>query len=216
MILLAVRNPDVFHLSSMLEKPSPLGQFGIEPVNGATFIRPDLFEIAYRHGFGRRRAGLIAKAPDGIDIVVLSERLQKLRRISGHNIERTAGQIAGVKKLVKISRDQRIGLRWNRNHRVSHRQSRHHQRKKTEQRSLSWTDEAYRPDRLIHREGDIPKWRIVHRAIKLIGPRRIRENALDAEINFRVSLLCANHSGQTMRNFVAPLRKIFRAVVKNL
>ena len=54
------------------------------------------------------------------------------------------------------------------------------------------------------------------RAIEFVGPRRVRENAFDAEINFRCSLPLADNSGEAANDFVAALREIFRAVIKNL
>src|ERR1700730_5529582 len=130
--LLAIGNPDVLHLGSVLKKPAALSQLGVEPVDSSSFVRPNLLQIANRHGLGRGGAGFIAKAPDGIDIVVFGERLQKLRRVPGHNIQRATGKIAGVEKLVEIARDKRIGFRRNGDHRVSNREGRHYDRKKTE------------------------------------------------------------------------------------
>src|SRR5260221_4190572 len=214
--LLAIRNPDVLHLGGVLKKPASLSELGVEPVDSATFVCPDLLQIAHRHRLGRSGAGFIAKAPDGIDIFVLTERLQKLRRVPGHNIQRTTRQITGVEKLVEIARDKRIGFRTNGDYRVSHRKSGHYNGKKTEQRRLPWTDDANRTNGFVHRDCDISKRGIVHFAIKLIGPSRVREKALDTEIHFRSGLLFADHSCQAMRDFIAPLGKILRAVVKNL
>ncbi len=120
------------------------------------------------------------------------------------------------KKLVKIAGDERIHLRGNGDNRVAHGERGHHNRNKTEQRRFARTDDAHGPNRLVHRDGDIAKRRIVHRAVKLIGPRRIRENALDAEIDFRGRLLFADHGSEAVRNFIAALGKILRAVVENL
>jgi hypothetical protein len=39
---LAVGNPDVFHLNGMLEEPAAFALFGIEPVDGAAFVRERL------------------------------------------------------------------------------------------------------------------------------------------------------------------------------
>src|ERR1700721_135631 len=38
-----VRNPDILDLSGVLEKPTAFGEFRIEPVDCATFVRPNLF-----------------------------------------------------------------------------------------------------------------------------------------------------------------------------
>ena len=74
MILLAVRNPNIFYRGGVLKKPAPLGQFRVEPVDGAAFVRPNLFQIAHRHRLGRRRIRFVTKAPDRIDVVMFSER----------------------------------------------------------------------------------------------------------------------------------------------
>jgi len=68
--LLAVGNPDVFYLGGMLQEPASLGQFRIEPIDGAAFVCPNLLQIAYGHRLGGRGAGFISKTPDGINIVV--------------------------------------------------------------------------------------------------------------------------------------------------
>src|SRR2546423_5868012 len=46
--LLAVGDPDILHLSGVLEKPSALCLLHIEPVNGAAFIGKDLLQISGR------------------------------------------------------------------------------------------------------------------------------------------------------------------------
>src|SRR5579863_433246 len=76
--LFAVRNPDVLNLRSMLEKPASLSQIGVEPVDLAAVVGPDLFQISRGHGFGSDRAGFISEAPDGVHIVVLGENFQQL------------------------------------------------------------------------------------------------------------------------------------------
>jgi hypothetical protein len=40
--LLAVRNPNVFHLHSVIEKPAAFALLHVEPVNGAAFVGEDL------------------------------------------------------------------------------------------------------------------------------------------------------------------------------
>ena len=45
--LLAVGNPDVLYLNGMLEDPAAFALFGIEPVDGAAFIRKRLLQISH-------------------------------------------------------------------------------------------------------------------------------------------------------------------------
>ena len=78
------------------------------------------------------------------------------------------------------------------------------------------TDDADGSDGLVHGDRDIAERRIVHGAVELVGPRRVGKNALEAEIEFGGGLLVADDRGQTADDFVAPLGKILRAVVKNL
>src|ERR1700677_250414 len=214
--LLAIRNPDILNLRGMLEKPATLSQLGIEPVDHAPFVRPHLLQIAHRHRLRSRSAGLIAEAPDGIDIIMLGKRLQKLRSISSDNIYCAARQIAGVEKLVKIARNQRVCLRRNGHRRVPNCKSRHHHRNKSKQRRFSRADDADRPNRLVHGDRNIAERRIMYRAVKLIGPSRVRENALDAELPLRRSLLFTDRVAKPMGNLLTTLRKIFRAIIKNL
>jgi hypothetical protein len=44
--LLAVGNPDILYLRGVFKKPATLGQFGVEPVDSAAFVRPNLLQIA--------------------------------------------------------------------------------------------------------------------------------------------------------------------------
>src|SRR5229473_6445683 len=108
--LFAVRDPDILHLAGMLQEPASFGQFRIEPVDGPAFVGPDLFQSADRHGFRGSGAGFVSKGPDGIDIVVLSESFQELRRVAGHDVYCASGQIAGVKELIKIGGDERVSF----------------------------------------------------------------------------------------------------------
>ena len=130
--------------------------------------------------------------------------------------ERATGQIAGVENLVEIAGDKRVGFGRNGDHRVSNRERGITSERKPSRGASAGTEDANRSNGLIYGDCDIPERRIVHRAIKLVGPRRVRENALDAKSDFCGSLLFANHCGETLRNFIAPLGKILRAVVKNL
>src|SRR5208283_5058080 len=97
--LFAVRNPDVLDLCSMLEEPSSLALLRVEPVDDPPLVAPNLLQISNRHSLRRCDHGHISTAPDGVNIIVLRERLQKLRSVAGHDVDRAAGQIAGIEKL---------------------------------------------------------------------------------------------------------------------
>ena len=77
-ILFPVGNPDILNLRGVLQKPPALGNLRIKPVDSAAFVGKDLFEISHRHRLCRRRIRLISKAPDGVDVIMLGERFQKL------------------------------------------------------------------------------------------------------------------------------------------
>src|SRR5258708_32393897 len=53
-------------------------------------------------------------------------------------------------------------------------------------------------------------------AIKLVGPRCVRKDALDPEIQLRCRLLRTDRGGESPDNFVTSLREILGAIVKNL
>src|SRR5580698_7099649 len=48
---LAVGHPNIFHLRGVLQIPSSFALRRIEPVDGAAFVGPHLFEISNRHRF---------------------------------------------------------------------------------------------------------------------------------------------------------------------
>src|SRR5258708_20290006 len=63
--LLAVRNPDVFHLDSVVEEPAAFGLSSVEPVDGAAFVGEYLFQIPDRQSFYCVAAGFLREKPDG-------------------------------------------------------------------------------------------------------------------------------------------------------
>ena len=84
--LFSVGNPYILHLRGVLKEPASLGEFRIEPVDGAALVGPNLFQIADGHGFRGNGVGFIAKGPDGIDIIVFRQHFQQLRRVAGNNV----------------------------------------------------------------------------------------------------------------------------------
>src|SRR5579862_338233 len=108
--LLAVRDPDIFHLSCVFEEPAAFRNFRIEPVDDTAFVGPDLFQISDRHGFGCGNGGFVSVAPNGVNVVVLGERLEKLRSVARHNVHRAGGHIAGVEELIEITGNQRVSF----------------------------------------------------------------------------------------------------------
>src|SRR5579859_5533897 len=103
--LFPVGNPDIFHLSRVLEEPAPLGDAAVEPVDDAAFVGPDLLQVSGGHGFGGGNGGFIAVAPDGVNVIVLGKSLEQLRNVAGDDIHGSAGKVARIEKLVKIARD---------------------------------------------------------------------------------------------------------------
>src|ERR1700730_5069402 len=211
-----VRYPDILHLHRVLQEPAAFALFHIEPVDGAAFVGDHLLEIAHRESLGRRRAGFVREAPDRSHVIVFGERFEKLRSVAGHNVDRAAGQIAGVEKLIKIARNQGISLRGNRDRRVAHRDHRHDQRQEPQQRRLIGTNDSNRANRFVHGDRDVAERGVVHRAVKLVCPGRIREDALNAAIHLGRSLSFADDGGQMASDFLAALRQIFRHVVEHL
>src|SRR5437868_2330326 len=99
-MLLAVRDPDIFHLRSVLQEPAAFALRRLEPVYGAAFIGEDLLQVSGREGFCRCRTGLVAKTPDGVHVLMFGKRLKELRDVSGDNVDGASGQIAGVEELI--------------------------------------------------------------------------------------------------------------------
>ena len=56
----------------------------------------------------------------------------------------------------------------------------------------------------------------MHRSIELVGPRRIRKNSLDAQLDFGHRLFVAHRRTEALCNLLPPQRKIFGAVIKHL
>src|ERR1700756_2331599 len=77
--LFSVGNPDIFHLSRVLEEPATLGDVPVEPVDDSSLVGPDLLQVPDGHGLGGGDGGFISIAPDGVDVVVLGKSFQQLR-----------------------------------------------------------------------------------------------------------------------------------------
>src|SRR6266481_5334526 len=214
--LLAVGNPDVFHLNGMLEEPAAFALFGIEPVDLAAFVRKRLLQISHGQGLHRCGAGFIGKAPDGIHVIVLGKRFHQFRHAAGDDVHHASRQIARLEHLIKVSRDKRIFLRGNGNDGVAHGDGGHDQGEESEQWRIHWANDTHRADGFFHRQRNIPEWRIVDRAIELVGPRGVRKNALDAEADFQFRLFLSDDIGQAAGNFFAALRQVFRNIKEHL
>src|SRR5438132_4546368 len=213
---LPIRHPNIFYLDGMLKEPAAFALLYVKPVNGAALVSEDLLEISNRERLRCCGAGFIRKAPDGIHVVVFGERLQKLRLVSGDDVHGSARQIAGIKKLVEIAGNQRISLGRNHDRGISHREHRHDERQKPEQRRTIRTNNRDSANRLVHSNRDIAEWRIVHCTIKLVRPSGVREDALNSEIHFGGSLSLSNRRRESARDLITPLRKVLRHVIKNL
>src|SRR5260370_22605818 len=108
--LLAVRDPDVLHLRSMVQEPAAFALFDAEPVDGPAFIAEDLLQIPHRQRLRNSTAGLACKRPDGVYIVMLRQDFQQLGAAPGNQVDHTAGQVAGFKNLVQVANDERVSL----------------------------------------------------------------------------------------------------------
>ena len=68
----------------------------------------------------------------------------------------------------------------------------------------------------MHRQRNVTERRVVHRALILVGPGRVRKNALDALADFGGCLLLPYDYGQSPGDLFTALGQIFRDVVKYL
>src|SRR2546430_17567015 len=85
--LFSVRNPDVLHLNGVLEEEMAFALFGGEPIESTAFVGPNLFQVADGQRFRLRAGGFITEAPDGVNVIVFSQRLEQIGRSAGNNIE---------------------------------------------------------------------------------------------------------------------------------
>src|SRR5215472_4874741 len=78
--LLAVRYPNVLYLCRVVEEPAPFALIDAKPVNSPPFVGEDLLQVANGERFHHCAAGLVPKAPDGVNVVVFHEHLHQLGR----------------------------------------------------------------------------------------------------------------------------------------
>src|SRR3984885_15187501 len=122
--LLTVRNPNVLDLSGMFEEPSALALLPVKPVDDAAFVGEYLFQISYGKRLCCRCTGFVRKTPDGVDVVVLGQRLEQLRGVTGDDIDGAIRQITCVEDLVEISNDERVRFRRNHDRSIARGQNR--------------------------------------------------------------------------------------------
>ena len=199
---------------SRYQRPSLCG--GLQQIDLPAFVGPDLLEVADGESLGGGAHFRVAVAPDGVEIVVLRKHFQQFRGASRHNVDHSTGQIAGFEDLVKIAGDERVRFRRHSHHRVSGRDQREHQREKSEQRKFRGANHADCAQRFIHRDRNVAKRRVVHRAIKLVRPSCVGEQPLDALVHFLGRLLFSNGCREPRGDFFAALRKILGDVIEHL
>src|ERR1700675_4210950 len=85
--LFAVRDPDILHLGGVLQEPAAFRVLGVEPIDGAPPIRPDLLEVSGGHRLRRPDGSFVSVAPEAVDVIVFGKRFEKLRSIAGHRSE---------------------------------------------------------------------------------------------------------------------------------
>src|SRR5260370_16472256 len=59
----AVGYPDVFDLHGVVEEPAAFALFDVEPIDGAAFVRKNLFQISHGKCFSARFATSAGEAP---------------------------------------------------------------------------------------------------------------------------------------------------------
>lgn len=187
--LLAVGDPDIFDLGGVLEEEAVGGGGGVEPVDGAAFVCEDLFQVADGELFGGGAGGFVGEAPDGVNVVVLSESFEEFGGAAGDNVDSAGGKIAGFEEGIEIAGDERIDFAWDGDDAVAHRQGGHDGGKEAEERSFAGAANADGADGFVHGECDVAEGRIVDGAIEFIGPGGVRKNAFDTERDFRVRLI---------------------------
>jgi hypothetical protein len=89
----------------VFEIPAAFALAFVKKVDLAAFVGPDLFEIADRECLGGRTEGLVAITPDGVEVVVFREGLQKFGCAAGDDIDDATRKIAGLEDLIEVGGD---------------------------------------------------------------------------------------------------------------
>src|ERR1039457_5432458 len=76
--LLAVGDPDILHLGSVAQEVAALGLLRVVPVCRVAIVGPGLLHVADAGKLHHGGCSFVAEAPDGVDAVVLGERLADL------------------------------------------------------------------------------------------------------------------------------------------
>src|SRR5262249_6985650 len=142
--------------------------------------------------------------------------LEEFAGAAGDDVDDAARKIAGFKNLIEVAGNQRIGFRGNGDDGIAGRDQGQHKREESKQRILVRADDTDSSERLVHGHRSVAEWRIVHRAIELVGPARVREKALDAFLDFAGSLFLPYRSAEPGSDFLAALGEILGDVIEDL
>jgi CheY-like chemotaxis protein len=102
---------------------------------------------------------------------------------TGHEIDCTRGQVGRLQHAVEVRRRERIALRRHRDDAVPGGEQWRDQRHEPQQRIRIRAENPDDSDRLVHRQGHSAQRDIVHRAVVLVGPCRVREQPRDRRVD---------------------------------
>src|ERR1035441_4646146 len=108
--LFPVGNPDVLNLRSMAQEVAAFGLLRVVPVDGVAVGGPGLLHVADAGELDHGGCRLVAEGPDGVDVVVVGERLANLGGAAGDDVDDTAGQVAGVEGGGEVGHDGGVAL----------------------------------------------------------------------------------------------------------
>src|SRR2546422_4975378 len=206
-VLFAVRNPDVLYFRGTPEELPTFTLPRIEPI-AAAGRRPGPFHVRGGGELDRLHAGGVPEVPHPIHVVVLGEHFREGILCPRDHVDHPARDIGGLERRVELGRRERGRLGGHYNYRVAEGDRRCHQRYETEQRKIVRGGDTEHAHRLVHRERDAADRGVVHRAVPLVGPGRVREQPRDAGIHFFLS--------HASREFGGARREVFGDEVENL
>src|SRR5579871_6269850 len=175
--LLAVWNPDIFHLRGLAQEFLAFALLDAQPVARMPVADPGAFHVACRGKLNALAALLRAEVPHGIYVIVVGQHLAERVAVTRYDVDHPGGQIRCLENLVEVRCAQRRALRWNRHDGIAHSDSRGDQRDEAEQGILVGTGHADYADSLRHRQHRAAHGRPVNRALVLVAPRRVAEEA---------------------------------------
>jgi hypothetical protein len=146
------------------------------------------------------------------------ERGPKLGRVAGDDVDHAARHVGGVEHLVEVGRGERRGPGRHEDNAVAHGDGGRHQRDRPQKRRVVGGEEADDADGFAHGQRHAPDRDGFRRAVELVGPGGVGEEAVDGgrDLRLRAGGRRAGQVAEASGELVGAGREVLGDVIEDL